>query len=368
MAETPVRAGSRDNGFDVLRLSAATLVLVSHAFALAGHREPRLGRTSLGIVGVEIFFAISGFLVTMSWLAQPRLPAFVLKRGLRILPALVVTVALSAFVLGPLVSTQSTGTYLRQSGPALYVADNVVAVASAGTVRDLAYRLPGVFPGNTSDVVNGSLWTLPVELRAYLLVLVLGFAGLLLRRLWLAVAAMLLLLAAPASASGWTGVGWVVRTFRDAEPLYLHLLAIFGVSALLFVYRDRVPLRPWLAAAALALWVISTWTPLSTVLVALAGPYLVVYAAYAAPKGLRRLTRHGDVSYGLYLLAFPVTQTIVFLAGRDALGPLALLAISFPATYVLATLSWRLVERPALSLKPVVRQQPPGPVAAAVAS
>jgi peptidoglycan/LPS O-acetylase OafA/YrhL len=338
----------------VLRLAAAGLVLVSHSFALTGHREPRVGGTSLGVVGVEIFFVISGFLVTASWLAQPRVRSFVFKRALRILPAFALTVVLSAFVLGPLVSSLSTADYLGSSGPPRYVADNLVAVASADAVGDLAYHLPGVFATNTSSVVNGSLWTLPVEIRAYLLVLLLGVTGLLLRRLWLVVAAALVLLALPASAAGWTGVGPLVE-FRDSHADLL-LLAIFGVSALLYVYRDRVPLRPALAAAALAAWVLVTWvlTPsqsLNNLVVALVVPYLVIYAAYEAPRRLRALTRPGDVSYGLYLLAFPVQQTIQHLAGRGGIGPLALLAIAFPVTYLLALLSWRLVERPALALK-----------------
>lgn len=334
----------------MLRLAAATLVLVSHSFALTGHAEPRLGRTTLGIIGVEIFFAISGFLVTSSWLARPRTPTFVLKRALRILPALALTVVLTAFVLGPLVSSLPTGDYLGSSTPARYVADNVIAVSSADAVGDLAFRLPGVFASNETSVVNGSLWTLPVEIRAYLLVLVLGVTGLLLRRLWVVVAAGLALLALPATAAGWTGVGGLVE-WRDSNPDPL-LLVIFGVAAVLFVYRERVPLRPWLAAAALATWLLATWVLESNLLVALAVPYLVIYAAYEAPRRLRTLTRPGDVSYGLYLLAFPVGQTILHLAGRDALGPLALLAIAFPVTYVLALLSWRLVERPVLSLKP----------------
>jgi peptidoglycan/LPS O-acetylase OafA/YrhL len=77
----------------------------------------------------------------------------------------------------------------------------------------------------------------------------------------------------------------------------------------------------------------------------------VIYLAYRAPRGLRRLTRPGDVSYGVYLLAFPVQQTIVLLAGRGGIGPLALVVISLPVTYLLALLSWRVIERPALSLK-----------------
>jgi len=81
----------------------------------------------------------------------------------------------------------------------------------------------------------------------------------------------------------------------------------------------------------------------------------VIYVAYRAPRGLRRLTRPGDVSYGVYLLAFPVQQTIVLLAGGGGIGPLALVAISLPVTYLLALLSWRVIERPALSLKRRVR-------------
>jgi peptidoglycan/LPS O-acetylase OafA/YrhL len=334
----------------VLRLAAATLVLISHSYALAGHAEPRIGRTTLGVMGVEIFFAISGFLVTSSWLARPRAGAFVFKRALRILPALALTVVLTAFVLGPLVSARPAGTYLGSRAPASYVADNLIAVSTGNAVGDLAYRLPGVFVTNRTSVVNGSLWTLPVEIRAYLLVLLLGLAGLLLRRLWVVVGAGLLLLALPASAAGWSGVGGIVE-WRDShsDPV---LLTIFGIAALLYVYRERVPLRPWLAAVALAAWVVGTGVLESSVLVALSVPYLVIYAAYEAPRGLRRLTRPGDVSYGLYLLAFPVAQTILHVTGGDGLAPPALLAITFPVTYLLALLSWRMVEQPALALKP----------------
>jgi peptidoglycan/LPS O-acetylase OafA/YrhL len=334
----------------VLRLAAATLVLVSHSYALAGHGEPRLGRTPLGVIGVEVFFAISGFLVTSSWLARPRAGPFALKRALRILPALALTVVLTAFVLGPLVSARPAGTYLGSRAPASYVADNLIAVSTGNAVGDLAYRLPGVFVTNRTSVVNGSLWTLPVEIRAYLLVLLLGLAGLLLRRLWVVVGAGLLLLALPASAAGWSGVGGIVE-WRDShsDPV---LLTIFGIAALLYVYRERVPLRPWLAAAALAAWVVGTGVWENSLLVALSVPYLVIYAAYEAPRGLRRLTRPGDVSYGLYLLAFPVAQMILHVAGGDGLAPPALLAITFPVTYLLALMSWRMVEQPALALKP----------------
>ena len=66
------RLGSRDNNFDLLRLLAAWAVLVSHSFALLGRPEPlhQFG-TTLGNVGVLIFFAVSGLLIRRSWEYDP---------------------------------------------------------------------------------------------------------------------------------------------------------------------------------------------------------------------------------------------------------------------------------------------------------
>jgi peptidoglycan/LPS O-acetylase OafA/YrhL len=94
-------AASRANNFDALRLFAALLVLVSHAFALAGSTEPSVGGFSLGGVGLYIFFAISGYLVTQSWTREPRLAPFFTKRALRILPALLAVSLLTAYSSAP---------------------------------------------------------------------------------------------------------------------------------------------------------------------------------------------------------------------------------------------------------------------------
>ena len=323
------RARGRDNAFDVLRLLGATLVLVSHSFALVGFAEPRLGHSSLGAIGVEIFFAISGFLIAASWLAEPRLRAFFVKRALRILPALFATLVLSAFLLGPIMTDVSPASYFSSSAPLRYVAENISAVVSGGAV-DVNYSLPGVFAGQPSDAVNGSLWTLPIEVRAYLLVVVLGLAMVLTRWLWIPVAA-----------------GLVYLFVGGSETMLL--LVLYFVSTLLFIHRDRVPLHRGLALAALASWLIGAFTPHFGALICIGIPYLVLYLAYRAPSWTRAITRRGDVSYGVYLLAFPVQQVIVHV--MPGIGPYAVIAISFPFTYLLATLSWHGVERPVLRLK-----------------
>lgn len=332
------RARGRDNAFDVLRLLGATLVLVSHSFALVGLAEPMLGHSSLGAIGVEIFFAISGFLIAASWISEPRLRAFLVKRALRILPALFVTVMLSAFLLGPLLSTTSPGAYMSSSMPVRYVVENMGAVMTGGTAVNVNYALPGVFGGHPSDAVNGSLWTLPVEVRAYFFVILLGLTGILLRWLWIPVVA---------------GLAFLVVAGSETELL----LVLFLVASLLYVHRDRVPLHRGIALAALAAWTFGAWLEHGGALIALAAPYLILYVAYRAPGAVRLLTRRGDVSYGLYLLAFPVQQVAVhLLPGLSALG---LIAISLPITYLLATLSWRIVERPALRLKGVLAHGSP---------
>ena len=133
-----------------------------------------MGHWPLGTLGVEIFFAISGFLVAKSWLSQPRLRAFAVKRGLRILPP-----SSSRCWSARCCSARSSATSRRArtspiSHTPAYVIDDVVATVSGGTVRDIAHDLPGVFVTNPDHAVNLSLWTLPIEVRAYMLIAALG--------------------------------------------------------------------------------------------------------------------------------------------------------------------------------------------------
>src|SRR5215218_4877934 len=171
------RLGSRDNNFDLLRLLAAWSVLVSHSFALTGHDEPlhQFG-TTLGNVGVLVFFAVSGLLIRRSWEYDPSPRSFWTKRGLRLLPALATVSVLTAFVLGPLVTTLSTAAYLSDPQTWIYpVRVTLLFPFGAG--------LPGVFEDSIyPGTVNGPLWSLPVEVFAYLVLAVLGMAGLLRRK------------------------------------------------------------------------------------------------------------------------------------------------------------------------------------------
>lgn len=348
---------SRSNVFDVLRLAAALAVLLSHCFALTGRADPVGTATgaTMGELGVSVFFAISGYLVARSWAAQPALRAFAAKRALRLVPALVVAVWMTAFVLGPAVTALSLGTYLTDPQTWLYPLRSSLLITFDG-------RLPGVFEGNPLPAaVNGSLWTLPVEAVAYAVVAVLGLLALLARprALIVLVAALLVALSPPVDLAAHLPSAAQGTAAGANSRIVIHLLVIFALGAALFAARARVRLSWWLALALGLAWVASWKTAWWPVLAACFIGYAVLVLAYRLPRRLIVLARPGDVSYGMYVYAFPVQQTVVL--GAPHIAPAGLAAITVPLTYGLALASWRLIEAPALALKRRLIHNPSDP-------
>lgn len=165
------------NNFEFLRIFAALAVLISHHFPLSNLGEPSIpGVISLGGVAVMIFFSISGFLVTQSWLSDRNAFRFLLRRFLRIWPALTMVVFLSVFVLGPILSSLSISEYFLHKATWDYLKNILMKIH---------FLLPGVFtdkPGGAA--VNGSLWTIPFEVRCYIALGILGALTLLRSRRW----------------------------------------------------------------------------------------------------------------------------------------------------------------------------------------
>jgi len=345
------RLRDRRNNFDVLRLLAASFVLFSHSYALVGHPEPfaDVSGWTFGEIGVVMFFAMSGFLIAKSWNEQPHLAPFSAKRGLRLLPALMVAVSVTVFVVGPLFTVLPLSSYFSDPTTWLYLVRCAFLITFFVT-------LPGVFETNPyPDAVNGSLWTLPVEACCYAMAAALGSLGLLRRSGVLAAFGCLLVLCVTplspfsiAPAGGTTG---------GNLPLVIMLGATFVLGSLAYSVRARLHLSWIILAALMVLW-IATWGggwARATGVLAIA--FAVLVLAFRTPAWLRRLTAPGDVSYGIYVYAFPVQQSLAAIWG-PGLSPLVMMAIAFPVTYGLAFLSWRLVERPALALKRVVAPRP----------
>jgi len=333
---------ARANNFDALRLFAALAVIFSHAFLIAEGSEASEpfvwltgNQTILGLLGVFVFFTISGYLVTESWCREPVVWRFAAKRAARIYPGLLVNMLVCALVLGAVVSSLPVADYLRSSG----------VTAFAGKVISLnpgPLHLPEVAFSGTSvqRLVNGSLWTLRYEAMMYGMVLLLGLTRL------LRLSTSLILVVAGVIAVYFETL---LTPFGDIGE-WAWLVGFFATGMVLYFLRD-VPgvFDKRLATLAAAALVATTWAGGLIMLFPLTGSYLAIWFARRHDHWLDFGRHAGDLSYGLYIYGWPAAQLVMWLSGGQApwyaifFGSLALAG---PAAW----LSWHLVEKPALQL------------------
>ena len=335
-------SGRHANNFDFLRLVAALVVIFSHSWLIAygtQSNEPLVRFTHnqcpLGLVGVFVFFVISGYLVTESYCRNPKPAGFVLRRAMRIYPALVVNGLVIAFVLGPIVTTLPLSGYLADTGLRDFLRE--YAALWPGPLA-----LPGVLFAKTTVglLVNGAFWTLCFEVMMYAMVLILGV----MRALRLSTSLGLLVIGIVAiwwderSSLAWLGYvrGW------------LWMLSHFAAGMAMYFLRGRFVFRWYYALAALALLLLTSQLGEFITFFALSSGYLTIHAAQARYWPRLDYARHvGDLSYGIYIYGWPCEQLVVWLTrGRAAWWEVTLgsLALVLP----LAWLSWHGVEKWAL--------------------
>ncbi len=313
---------ARTGSFDLLRLIAAFMVLWSHQFALLAIAETSIFGTNPGAFGVEIFFAISGYLNAQSLLRGQSGGKFLIRRARRIFPALVGLAVFCVFI-GAVVTTAGWDFWAKV--PEFLFKNSTVLFG-------IRHTLPGVFEGNPYlSAMNGSLWTLPIEVKLYIYFAILAVA---VRYRPASLLALLLVV--------FLGfLVWFHVTSKTVETAYSQKFAVIFISGALFAIAER----HWsLAAATIFLVGLSVMTAISTSAVALL-PALVLATIFIGkiepPVWFQPPL---DISYGIYLFAFPVQQLIA----SYALSFWTSLALSVAATTALATLSAVLIEQPAL--------------------
>ena len=316
-------------GLNFLRLVLATAVLVSHAFPAFGLPEPQLVGRSLGGWAVLGFFALSGFLIAQSR-QRLRLSSFLARRVGRLMPGygvcLVVTVlAATAFTTAPLVGRDGGVSHVL-SNAMLYQANSDIA----GTPLHVPY--PGVW--------NASAWTLPHEFLCYVAVgLIYSVVrGSRRRERVLAVSTWLGLVALQVGLPHTPLESVFLKQFTLLAPLF------FG-GVVVAVCLPKLTLRPVHAAAAgLASGLLVVLEPRFGA--ALAAPLVAAALLSLGRRGGPGLIQRHDISYGVYLYAFPVSQVLVGV-WKDGWSFSAYVLAVGAITATLAVASWVLVERPA---------------------
>lgn len=337
------------NNFDFLRLALSVLVIYSHSYPLGTGSEVAEplnrwthGQVTFGAIAVDLFFIMSGYLITASAVRSHGLGDFFVKRVRRIYPAFAVNAFLTLVVAVPLAGGHLRGSPVRG---AAYWSLQLLRLQEFQTVHSFASN-------PFQNVVNGSLWSISYEFCCYIGIATLLVAGLLSRR-WLL---LLFFLAAWMTGIAFQAEGWVLgsgllRSLLGVPQIWARLLPFYLGGTLFYLFRQGVRWSHWAALGCVAALVTASFFPLGWVTVfPLAGPYLAFFIAFHPVPILQDTGRFGDFSYGAYLYAFPVQQLLMEAVGHTV-QPWLLFVMATPLTLLLAAGSWYGVERHLLASK-----------------
>ena len=352
------------NSLNFLRLVLASLVIVSHSIASGGfHWAHFLGNADPGSLAVDAFFGISGYLICASALRMNEFHGrwkglfyYLRDRVLRIFPAFWLCLIVTAVffgVIGWLATHPSLGGYWNHPyGPTHYVKANSALAIRAWTISGTLAHVP--YP----MAWNASLWTLEWEFFCYLGVGLLAVLGLLVRR--------------PAVV-GIALASWFFEIAMYVQPAHLVLHSqfvfivrfapIYLVGTLCFLYRDKIPDSGWLALGLTALACLGLTTGQKNLLFSdwLTGPALVYPVLWlGAHLPCRRIAATNDISYGVYIYGFPVSQ-LMAIARVQSAGYIPFMLASLACTIPFAAASWWGLEKWALKArnwKPIERLEP----------
>ena len=345
----------RDNNFNLIRLVAATLVIWTHAFGLLQRTtlEPihRIFGIGAGDVGVDIFFVLSGYLVSKSCDSKS-LAEFAWARFLRIYPGLWAAISISVLVVAVFFTDQPMVRFLTSPGTLAYVLHNATLLPTLGARMTLPHALH--YPG---DEFNVALWTLPYELQMYgLLALLSVVIGL---RAWSVSLAVLF------GALGVALVEFGGMHLMDVDRG--RFLSLFFAGSLIYTLRSRIVLRGWIAAAAvglIGLTIALTRNEIvrQAVLLVLL-PYLLLWCGLIPGGWLRLWNRLGDYSYGMYIYACPIQIALISTGVTSTVEGNFILSMLITAPFAIG--SWHFIEKRVLH-KPlpgflalhVLRRQP----------
>lgn len=342
IAQRMIDTGGRSTGFDYMRLLLAVAILCWHSVVTsyggdvqdavaAGPARPLIA------VMLPAFFTLSGFLVAGSLTRTRTLGMFLGLRALRIFPALAVESLIAALIVGPLLTTDTLAQYVSDPRFHAYFL-NLLGLPQ--------YFLPGVFQNTPFPRVNGQLWTVPVEMHCYLLIAGLSLLGATKKRELVLFAGGLFLVGLVI----WWFIIDPTGFFRVMGPLPGGLLEVsFLAGVAIHLYADRLPWRWSWGLAGLVIGLLLLAHPAGQWLAVIPLAYATVFFGLTNPPKSGPL-RGADFSYGIFLYGFVVQQTFMALCpwGRHWWINIA---VCLPATTIVAALSWRFVEKPALSLK-----------------
>lgn len=343
---------SRENNLNVIRFIAAIMVIYGHMYPIMGQYSYTIMNQAVSTIGVEIFFVISGYLITTSFLNEKSVFCYGVKRFFRIIPGLLAVCLVSVFIIGPLLSDYSVKVYFTvHFREAIEYLKNVLLYP--------IYSLPGVFVDNVySCTVNGSLWTLPIEAALYVIVPVIivitgrkkGYKYGIVAIFALALVFNTIKLAKYPQAR-------VVIWGSDIMQA-MNLVPYFLIGAIFTFDKVKKLLNVQIGTLAffVAIMLNMSYEKTQVVMVFIL-PYFVFSLAFANKPVFKKFGTKVDLSYGIYLYGFIIQQILVKYLSKYELSVNVMFVISTLLSMLCAFVSWYLVEKPMQNLgKTIVKK------------
>lgn len=329
------------NGLNLVRLIAAIAVVISHAWVMGFHSpllEPLAETTAfyMGQHAVNIFFLISGFLIARSWENKKSSLQFAISRIFRIYPALIAMLIVLTLTIGFFISAD----------PALFFAnsDNYIAPVKTLILLNGHLSYEGIFTNHAvADLANNPLWTLKYEVICYTL---LAVTGIITGRYFRFVITVFFAISSVAFI--WL---YLDPTWQENGTPWHHLsrfISVFTLGAILYFYRDKLVLGYRAILLTLLIMGIANMTALAPAISAWGLGYICLIMGLRAPNlPFRNITAQHDMSYGIYIFGWPITQILVSLNPEITHNALVIASVAFAIP--VAMLSWALIEKPSMA-------------------
>lgn len=337
------------NNFTLIRLIAALVVVKQHSFSSTALYSPTdfMSVLHISAFGLPSFFFISGLLVSQSLELSSSRKNFIWKRFLRVYPAAWLSILFCAFILGPLVTTCSIKDYF--SSHLFYQ-----FLSTCFLIR-VKYQLPGVFYNSLMghSAVNSSLWTISLELKLYLGLLLFWLLKLPGKK-YLVFLAIIAILVADQVFPNKTGL-----LIYKLIGMHINIFGVFSCTAFFLTgvlanfYKQKIFIKNYWLLLILIFFLLAINLPSLRSLSFILIPMINLFGATKGINLLKRITPHADLSYGIYVFAFPIQQIVAnyFRPGNTWAFFLLTILIVLPFAFF----SWHFVEKKALSLKKIVR-------------
>lgn len=335
----------KENNFNILRLVLSIFVIISHSYPLLGFDESmdslsRLtnGQMFYSTTAVNAFFVISGYLITISLFSSSSISNYLRKRVLRIFPAFWVVIIFSIIFSAFFIQTGDILSFFTQDDTLRYVTRTPLLL--------IQYIISGVFSNNPMKAINGSLWTITYEFFFYIVIIPFFYIkSISIRKVSFVVLFIFFLFNYYINSD----IHYQVLWYISSDQMY-RLGAFFFGGACLSLFKDIIfHNKKRILFISFMLIFISLFFRIYTVLHYVLLPPFILTLAFNHISFLTKVTPKGDYSYGVYLYAFFIQQSLIHFCYTD--NPFYLTIITIPISVICGYFSWHFVEKKALVFK-----------------